>query len=92
MSILFKKRSIDERLAERKRIKARGIWLYILFHGILAFGTFTFLIDLGANALFEHHRVSIEFLITKVLQWFATGVFWGWFTWRIEYDSDQDEG
>ena len=91
MSTLFKKHSAEERLTEHNRIKARGIWLYILFHGILTYGAFAFLIDLGANALFEHHQVSFEFLIAKVLQWFAAGLFFGWFTWRVEYGSDEDE-
>jgi hypothetical protein len=88
----LKKYSAEERNAERKRIRKRGIGLYILFHGILGFGTFTFLIDLGENFLFEHRHIDFEFLVAKALQWVAAGLFFGWFMWRVEYDPDEDEG
>jgi hypothetical protein len=35
MAILFKKLSAEERIAEHKRIHARGIGLFILFAGFL---------------------------------------------------------
>jgi hypothetical protein len=92
MAILFKKLSAEERIAERKRVHSRRIGLFILFNGILGFGVFAFLIDLGSSFLFEHRHIDLEFLVAKALQWFAAGLFFGWFTWRIEYDADEDEG
>jgi len=87
-----KRLSAEERIAEHRRIRARGMGLFILLRGVLGFGTFTFLIDLGENLLFEHRHIDLDFLAGKILQWGVTGVFWGWFVWRIEYDPDEDEG
>ena len=63
------KLSTEERVAAHKRIRARGMGLFILFRGILTFGAIAFLIDLGENILFEHRHIDLEFLMTKLLQW-----------------------
>ena len=92
MATLFKKLSAEERIAEHKRVHERGMGLFILFNGILGFGVFTFLIDLGSSFLFEHRHIDFKFLVAKALQWFVAGLFVGWFMWRIEFDPDEDEG
>lgn len=86
------KLSAEERIAEHRRIRARGMGLFILFRGILGFGLLTLFIDLAQSILFEHHRIDLEFLAEKILQWGAAGVFWGWCMWLIEYGRDKDEG
>jgi len=65
---------------------------FILLRGILEFGTFTFLIGLGENLLFEHRKIDLHFLVLKVLQWGIAGVFFGWIIWRVEFDPDEEEG
>jgi hypothetical protein len=89
--MLFKRPTAEERIAEHRRIHARGMGLFILFDGILGFGTFTFLIDVAVSALFEHRRIDFEFVIAKVLQWSAAGLLFGWLMWRIEYAADEDK-
>jgi hypothetical protein len=66
--------------------------LFILFRGVLGFGVFAFLIDLVQSIIFGHRRVDLQFLMEKILQWGAAGVFYGWWMWRIEYDPDEGEG
>jgi hypothetical protein len=92
MARLFKKLSAEERISEHRRIRARGMGLFILYQGVFGFGAFTLLIDLAVSFLFEHRHFDFEFLVAKAFQWFAAGLFFGWFMWRIEYDADEDEG
>jgi hypothetical protein len=91
MAVVLKKLSAEEHIAEHKRIRARGMGLFILFRGVLGFGLFTFLIDLSSSSLLEHRHIDFDFLVGKAFQWFASGLFFGWFMWRIEYDPDEDE-
>jgi hypothetical protein len=87
-----KRLSPEERVAEHKRIRARGKGFYILTRGVLVFGAFTFLIDLVVSVLLEHWHLDFKFVIGKMLQWGFSGLFYGWWMWRIEFDSDEDEG
>jgi len=87
----FKRPTAEERIANRKRIHDRGVGRYIFFQGVLFYGTLTFLIELGWDFLFEHRPIGFAFLIGKAFQWGVAGLFFGWWTWRIEYDSDEED-
>ena len=87
-----KRLSAEERIAEHERIRARGKGFYILTRGVLGFGAATLLIDLAVSVLFEHRRLNFGFAIGKLLQWGAAGLFYGWLTWRVGYDDEENSG
>jgi hypothetical protein len=92
MTLWFKRPSAEERVAKRKRVLVRGMGLFILIYGILYFGAFTFLIDLGVSILFQHRHIDFGFLIAKPIQWTIAGLIYGAILWRVEYGSDEDAG
>jgi uncharacterized membrane protein YdbT with pleckstrin-like domain len=87
-----KRLSVEERIAERERIRTRGKGFFILIRGVLVFGFFAFVIDLAVNYFFEHRHLDLAFLIAKIVQWALAGLIYGWMNWRFEFDDEENEG
>jgi hypothetical protein len=79
----FKRPSAEARAAKRARILARGRWSYILRHGILGWGVPVYLFDMFIN--FPTRHLDLRFLLVNAVGWALGGVFFGWWTWRIEF-------
>jgi hypothetical protein len=88
----LKRPSAEERIAARERIRAGEKGRYILIHGVLGFGSFTFAIDLAFSVFFEHRHLDLVFVIAKVLQWVLAGLIFGWMIWRFEFDDEENSG
>jgi hypothetical protein len=50
---------------------------YILVYGVLAFGGFTFALDIGSEAFLDHRQLSAPVLMDKAIQWALAGVCFG---------------
>jgi hypothetical protein len=50
---------------------------YILLYGVLAFGGFTFALDICSEVFFDHKQLSTSSLTEKAIQWSLAGIAFG---------------
>jgi hypothetical protein len=91
MATLFKRYSEEMRNAQRDRIRSRGKWRYILIRGIFGFGFLAGSIALSVELFVEHHRLGVATVLIELLVWGLSGLFYGWWMWRLEYEDEENE-
>jgi hypothetical protein len=50
---------------------------YVLLYGVVAYGGFTFALDVSSEVFFDHRQLSTPVLIDKAIQWAAAGIAFG---------------
>ena len=75
--------SLDKHRQNWEKMHKRGAAYYVLVIGVLAIGTFTFIISTCFDVFVQHELLSPFLLIFRALLCSLNGLFWGAVTWHF---------